>query len=76
MGKRQFRIFRKDILNHVPDLLVQPSVQVVQSNRVVMQGLVQSVNEERLELVDGRRHKHIVPMHLIEEIIYDKEAAF
>jgi len=76
MGKRQTRIFRKDIPQHVQQLLAQKSVQVVLRNKVVLTGLLLQVSPEQLQLQDYRFHKHTLPVEQVEEIIYDTEAAY
>ena len=74
MGKRQIRIYRNKLADHQPELLQQQSVQVVLRNRVVVQGKLQHVSDEELELIDGRRSRHTIPVAEIEEVIYDIEA--
>ncbi len=76
MGKRQYRVFRRDITAQRQELLQQRSVQLVQRNKMVLQGQLLKLGSIQLELLDGRNHTHIVPLHLIEEIIYDKETAY
>lgn len=76
MGKRQYRVFRRDITARTQELLQQRSVQVVQRNKAVLQGQLLKLGSIQLELLDGRNHTHMVPLHEIEEIIYDKETAY
>ncbi|SIR31659.1 hypothetical protein [Pontibacter lucknowensis] len=76
MGKRQIRIYRNQLADHLPDLLQQLTVQVVLRNRVVVQGVLQHVSVQELELLDGRRHKHTIPVPEVEEVIYDIEAPY
>ncbi|EJF11317.1 hypothetical protein I0P70_12175 [Pontibacter sp. FD36] len=76
MGKRQIRIYRNQLADHLPDLLQQQTVQVVLRNRVVVQGVLQHVSVQELELLDGRRHKHTIPVPEVEEVIYDIEAPY
>ncbi len=76
MGKRQTRVFRQNIQEHVQDLLQCQTVQLVLRTKVVMQGKLLMTAPEQFELVDKCRNKHTVALHQIEEIIYDKEAAF
>lgn len=76
MGKRQIRIFRKDIPEHIPDLLLQRAVQVVLRSRVVLHGVLLKLTPEQLQLQDQRTGKHVVPVEQVEEIIYDVEAAY
>ncbi|WP_242916380.1 hypothetical protein [Pontibacter liquoris] len=74
MGKRQIRIFRKDIVNRASELLLQPAVQVVLRSRVVLHGVLEKLNQEQLQLQDQRFGRHVVSVAEIEEIIYDLEA--
>ncbi|QCR24602.1 hypothetical protein [Pontibacter sp. SGAir0037] len=76
MGKRQHRIFREQISGRTEELLHQKSVQLIYRNKMVLQGQIVKLGSVQLELVDGRNHKHMVPLQQVEEIIYDKEAAF
>lgn len=76
MGKRQIRIYRSKLADHLPDLMQQQTVQVVLRNRVVVQGVLQHVSAEELELLDGRRSSHLIPVQQVEEVIYDIEAPY
>ena len=76
MGKRQIRIFRKNIPHQLSELLLQGEVQVVLRNRVVLQGVLKEANAEKLELLDGRKSRHVVPVEEVEEVIYDIEAPY
>ncbi|WP_089319520.1 hypothetical protein [Pontibacter ummariensis] len=76
MGKRQIRIFRKDLLQHNLELLQRPTVQVVLRNRVVLTGVLRAVDPAGLQLQDQRFHRHTMPMEEVEEVIYDIEAAY
>lgn len=77
MGKRQIRIYRKDILQRLPELKVQQAVQVILRNRVVLPGrLLVSKEEDELALLDARYNIHQVPLQEIEEVIYDIEAPY
>ena len=76
MGKRQTRILRKDILQHTQELLERPTVQVVLRNRAVLYGALKNLTATQLEMHDQREGKHVVPLQQVEEIIYDREAAY
>ncbi|MCJ8165831.1 hypothetical protein MKJ04_13345 [Pontibacter sp. E15-1] len=76
MGKRQKRIFRKDIEAHTSELLERQTVQVVLRSRVVMQGHLLHLTAEELQLQDQRFSKHTMPLDDVEEIIYDFEAPY
>lgn len=76
MGKRQKRIFRKDIEQHIQELLQRKSVQVVLRSKVVLNGDILRLTAEELEVQDHRFGKHLLLIDQIEEIIYDMEAAY
>ena len=76
MGKRQTRINRKDIHQHIPELLQRRTVQVVLRTKVVLTGDILQLTADQLQLQDHRFGKHILPIDQIEEIIYDMEAAY
>ena len=76
MGKRQTRVFRQNIQNHLLELLQSQTVQMVLRTKVVIQGKLHMPAPDQFEMVDKSRKKHTVALHQIEEIIYDKEAAF
>ncbi|GAB3530666.1 hypothetical protein GCM10027443_11680 [Pontibacter brevis] len=76
MGKRQKRIFRNNLLNHVQELLQRRTVQVVLRNKVVLNGDITKLTDEELLLTDHRFGKHTMPVDEIEEIIYDIEAPY
>ncbi|RAU82250.1 hypothetical protein [Pontibacter arcticus] len=76
MGKRQIRIYRNDIVAQAMKLVAQETVQLVQRNRVVLIGKLLSVSESGVELSDNNNGKHVFPLQHIEEIIYDREAAW
>lgn len=76
MGKRQTRVFRQNIQEHLQDLLQCQTVQLVLRTKVVIQGKLLMMTPEKFKLVDQCRNAHTVALHQIEEIIYDKEAAF
>ena len=76
MGKRQVRIFRKDIPEHIPELLLQKAVQVVLRSKVVLHGVLRALSPMQLQLQDKRSGKHVVAVEQVEEIIYDVEALY
>lgn len=76
MGKRQTRVFRQQIHIHLQDLLLCHTVQLVLRTKVVMQGKLLMDGADKFTLVDKSSNNHSVALHQIEEIIYDKEAAF
>jgi hypothetical protein len=76
MGKRQVRIFQKDLEKHFEDLLQQPAVQVVLRSKEVLHGTVCSIDKGIFLLKDFRFGKHHFTMEQVEEIIYDIEAPY
>lgn len=74
MGKRQIRIFRRDLLNHTFELLQNPSVQVVLRSRVVLTGVLKELSAAGLQLQDARANRHTFQLEQVEEVIYDVEA--
>lgn len=76
MGKRQFRIFRKDLLSRRFELLQSPAVQVVLRSKVVLAGKLKELDEKGAELQDLRFNYHAFPLEQVEEIIYDVEAPY
>ena len=76
MGKRQKRINRKDIQQHIVELLQRRAVQVVLRTKVVLTGDILQLTADQLQLQDHRFGKHILPIDQIEEIIYDMEAPY
>jgi hypothetical protein len=76
MGKRQKRIFRKDIYNHVQELLERRTVQVILRSKVVLNGDILKLTDAELQLQDHRFSRHTFPLEQVEEIIYDIEAPY
>jgi hypothetical protein len=76
MGKRQTRVYNRDILAQVQELLLQPVVQVILHTNVVLQGKLRTIDQVNVELWDRCFERRVLPIQQIKEIIYDKEAAF
>lgn len=76
MGKRQTRVFRQNIQDHLLELLQSETVQLVLRTKVVIHGKLFMPEMGEFELVDKSLNRHAVLLDQIEEIIYDKEAAF
>ena len=76
MGKRQVRIFRNDLEQRLPELLLQPRVQVVLRSKVVLAGSLASMDSGKLQLVDFRSGRHAFALEQVEEVIYDVEAPY
>ena len=75
MGKRQFRIFQKDILSN-RDQLLRLDVHVILWTNIVLQGIVTELMDGQLTLQNHRLHQQTIDLTEIEEIVYDKEAAY
>lgn len=76
MGKRQIRIFRKDLVSRALELMQRQEVQVVLQNKVVLNGVLRELQSEGLQLEDHRFNRHRVPLEQVSEIIYDVEAPY
>ena len=74
MGKRQIRISGNKLQDHAVELLMQPVVQVILRNRVVVTGKLLHTAPETITLQDMRQSKHILPADQVQEIVYDVEA--
>ncbi len=75
MGKRQFRIPRKDILQKQSEILGKQG-HVILSAHVVHNGTIQEISDTHLTLVDPRFGKHRLEIKAIEEVVYDKETEY
>ena len=75
MGKRQVRIFRKDILSKKSEIEGKPG-HVILSDHVVHHGQFLEVTESHLLLRDPRFNKHTLELGAIEEVVYDKETEY
>lgn len=75
MGKRQFRLLRKDILARQSEILGKQG-HVILTAHVVHNGVIQEINNTHLTLRDPRFGKHYLALDTIEEVIYDKETEY
>jgi hypothetical protein len=75
MGKRQFRILRKDLLPGKAGLLGK-SVQVILADRVVHQGLISGISASHLTLIQYRSLRNQIHMDRILEVVYDEESTY
>jgi hypothetical protein len=75
MGKRQVRIFQKDIDLNRQRLLQQDAHVVLGSGRV-LRGVIIELTGRHLTLLNQRLHPQTVGLEEVEEIVYDKEAAY
>ena len=77
MGKRTIRILKKDIPNHL-DSLPGKEAHVVGRDGITYFGTVESANRNEVVIRDGnsawynrKKHRHILPIASIYEIILD-----
>ena len=75
MGKRQYRVAQKDLLNKAAELLGQ-KVQVILANNRVFSGLVQQVTATEVVLKDARFNLHRLSPNDVREVVYDKETLY
>lgn len=73
MGKRQVRIFQKDIYPNRPRLLRQDAHVVLRSARV-LRGVISELTNSHLTLLNHRQHPQSVELEEVEEVVYDLEA--
>jgi len=75
VGKRQFRILRKDILQKRAEILGRQG-HVIMANHVVHNGTIQEITDTYLTLIDPRKGVHQLPFLALEEVVYDKETEY
>ena len=75
MGKRQFRVPRKDILQKRGEILGRQG-HVIMADHVVHSGTIQEITDAYLILVDPRKGKHQLSFLTLAEVIYDKETEY
>jgi EAL domain-containing protein (putative c-di-GMP-specific phosphodiesterase class I) len=75
MGKRQTRIFNRDILKN-KSVLLNLEVNLLLKSGIALHGLIIEITEQMLVLKDLRMKKHLLPIQLIEEIMLDKETLY
>ena len=75
MGKRQFRVLRKDILQKRGEILGRQG-HVIMADHVVHSGTIQEITDTYLTLLDPRKGQHQLPFLALAEVVYDKETEF
>ena len=75
MGKRQVRIFRKDILLKKSEIEGKPG-HVIMADHVVHNGQIMEITDSHLLLRDPRFNIHALALSAIEEVVYDKETDY
>jgi hypothetical protein len=75
MGKRLIRINSKDISSHLQELSGR-EVNIVLMNKNVLHGTITELKENTFKIKDMVLRTHYIKFSEVNEIIYDKEAAF
>ncbi|MDB5262224.1 MAG: hypothetical protein JWQ14_1505 [Adhaeribacter sp.] len=75
MGKRQVRIFRKDIFLSKFEIEGKTG-HVIMADHVVHNGLILQVTERHLVLRNPRFKEYPLNLDAIEEVVYDKETDY
>jgi hypothetical protein len=75
MGKRQFRILRKDLLPNQAEIVGRKG-HVIQSDHVVHNGLILEISAAHLLLENARGGRHQLNMATIMEVVYDQETEY
>jgi hypothetical protein len=75
MGKRQTRIFAKDILQQLP-VIINQEANVLLKNGTVFHGIFQQSATSGFLLKDMLGRSHIIAAEDIAAIILDKEALY
>jgi hypothetical protein len=75
MGKRQFRILRKDLLPKQAEMLGKTG-HVILTDHVVLNGLIRAISADHLMLENSRSGRHQLKMATIAEVVYDQETEY
>jgi len=75
MGKRLIRIFSKDIPTRAKELTAT-ELNVVLKNKSTIHGTFVGLQGSVFILTDMQLRKHKLPLADIEEVIFDREAAY
>lgn len=75
MGKRQTRIFSKDLVNKFSSF-AGLEVNIVLKNKTVLHGKPLQIDQQALIINNLRSKKHKLLLSEIEEIIVDKETMY
>jgi hypothetical protein len=75
MGKRQFRILRKDLLPKQSEIVGKKG-HVILLDHVVHNGLIRGISADMLTLEDSRAGQHQLNMTTILEVVYDQETEY
>ena len=72
MGKRQVRIFQKDLAGKAPEIAGR-EVQVILSDNRVFHGTLNEFSNVSLCIKDYRQRLHTFGLGEIQELVYDLE---
>ena len=72
MGKRQVRIFQKNLLDKRTDVLNR-EVHIILSDNRVFHGIVNEFSDVSLCIIDYRQRLHKFRPDEIQELVYDLE---
>ena len=75
MGKRQVRIFRKDIALKKSEILHKTG-HVILTDHVVFTGHILDITETGLVLKDFRFNNHVLELNQVLEFVYDIETEY
>jgi hypothetical protein len=75
MGKRQVRIFNRELIARQAEIL-QQEVQVVLQNGAVVQGKATAFTADKITVTDKRFHKHALAITEVAEVVFDKESLY
>lgn len=75
MGKRQFRIGQKDLIQKASELEGQKA-QVILHNNLVFTGLIQKITSSEVLVKDARFNLHRISAHDVLEVVYDQETLY
>ena len=75
MGKRQTRIFSKNLIKSFPSI-AGLEANIVLRNKTVFHGKLFQINEQNLFIKDLRLKQHKLLLSEIEEIVVDKETLY
>ena len=75
MGKRQFRIGQKELVQKASELEGQKA-QVILNNNRVLTGLLLKVTASEVLVKDGRFNLHRISQTDVLEVVYDLETQY
>lgn len=73
MGKRQLRIFQRQLASQVP-ALIGIDLNIILKNGITIHGKILSFEDSTLIVADAFEKKHAIKIETIEEVILDYTA--